>query len=258
MALTLVPRPRTGEEMGAPASRTTAPLLVARVVTPAEPLQLTPHERYLVRTYADILAAWNFGVDLGENAGAGAGAGADSSVDAAASSASARLLRVPQLFDAVFAAADLRDFLARLADAEHAGLLSRQLTAAEDAAMAAAARNGGRGSQSAASTRTSLGRFYYAGIRPPAVARVLNSKACRGAIMFGDPLSPYECAALLERLARTRFPFQCAHGRPSMVPLVTLVPGPAWPAQGEAGSGAGIVRSLVVQDDCPGAPPARG
>lgn len=40
--------------------------------------------------------------------------------------------------------------------------------------------------------------------------------------MFNDPLTLDECSQLLDRLVRCAFPFQCAHGRPSMVPLVDL------------------------------------
>lgn len=40
--------------------------------------------------------------------------------------------------------------------------------------------------------------------------------------MFNDPLTVDECSQLLKRLVRCAFPFQCAHGRPSMVPLVDL------------------------------------
>lgn len=57
---------------------------------------------------------------------------------------------------------------------------------------------------------------------PPAVLRILNFKACRGAIMFGDLLLPSECALLVEELKRTSLCFQCAHGRPTTVPLVNL------------------------------------
>jgi len=59
-------------------------------------------------------------------------------------------------------------------------------------------------------------------IAPPAIRRILNSKACRHAIMFGDKLSHAECQKLLRRLSTCRNPFQCAHGRPSAVPLVLL------------------------------------
>lgn len=40
--------------------------------------------------------------------------------------------------------------------------------------------------------------------------------------MFNDALSAEECEGLVRRLARCAFPFQCAHGRPSLVPLVDL------------------------------------
>ncbi|XP_020216008.1 DNA mismatch repair protein MLH3 isoform X2 [Cajanus cajan] len=57
---------------------------------------------------------------------------------------------------------------------------------------------------------------------PPSVLRVLNLKACRGAIMFGDSLLPSECSLLIEELKQTSLCFQCAHGRPTTVPLVNL------------------------------------
>ncbi|KAI9109641.1 hypothetical protein K1719_019271 [Acacia pycnantha] len=57
---------------------------------------------------------------------------------------------------------------------------------------------------------------------PPSVVRVLNSKACRGAIMFGDSLLPSECSLIVEELKQTALCFQCAHGRPTTVPLVNL------------------------------------
>ncbi|KAF2969451.1 hypothetical protein GQX73_g4114 [Xylaria multiplex] len=57
---------------------------------------------------------------------------------------------------------------------------------------------------------------------PEGILDMINSRACRSSIMFNDPLSLEECADLLKRLADCAFPFQCAHGRPSMVPLVDL------------------------------------
>ncbi|KAK6127564.1 hypothetical protein DH2020_038682 [Rehmannia glutinosa] len=57
---------------------------------------------------------------------------------------------------------------------------------------------------------------------PPSVHRVLNNKACRGAIMFGDALLPSECSLIVEELKRTSLCFQCAHGRPTTVPLVNM------------------------------------
>jgi DNA mismatch repair protein MLH3 len=40
--------------------------------------------------------------------------------------------------------------------------------------------------------------------------------------MFNDPLTTEQCSDLVQRLAACAFPFQCAHARPSMVPLVHL------------------------------------
>jgi DNA mismatch repair protein MLH3 len=40
--------------------------------------------------------------------------------------------------------------------------------------------------------------------------------------MFNDILTIQQCEELIARLSRCAFPFQCAHGRPSMAPLVDL------------------------------------
>lgn len=57
---------------------------------------------------------------------------------------------------------------------------------------------------------------------PPGVLRTLKSKACRGAIMFGARLEGCECEALVEQLQATQLCFCCAHGRPTMAPVVDL------------------------------------
>ena len=57
---------------------------------------------------------------------------------------------------------------------------------------------------------------------PQGILDMLNSRSCRSAIMFNDELTLGECETLIQRLAACFFPFQCAHGRPSMVPLVNL------------------------------------
>ncbi|MCJ1469680.1 DNA mismatch repair protein [Pseudocyphellaria aurata] len=55
---------------------------------------------------------------------------------------------------------------------------------------------------------------------PRGILDMLNSRSCRSAIMFNDGLTIEECEVLIKRLALCAFPFQCAHGRPSMIPLV--------------------------------------
>ncbi|KAF8759532.1 MutL C terminal dimerization domain [Rhizoctonia solani] len=57
---------------------------------------------------------------------------------------------------------------------------------------------------------------------PAPLFELLNSRACRGAIMFNDPLDEYQCQHLIMQLGRTIFPFQCAHGRPSIAPLLRV------------------------------------
>jgi len=54
---------------------------------------------------------------------------------------------------------------------------------------------------------------------PKELLDLVNSKACRGAIMFNDTLTLAQCEDLVVKLSRTDLPFQCAHGRPSLVPL---------------------------------------
>lgn len=51
---------------------------------------------------------------------------------------------------------------------------------------------------------------------PRTLLNLLNSRACRSAVMFNDKLTQEECVALVRRLARCKFPFLCAHGRRSV------------------------------------------
>lgn len=58
--------------------------------------------------------------------------------------------------------------------------------------------------------------------------------------VFNDPLTKEQCSRLLNQVAtQTDFPFQCAHGRPSMVPLCRLPSSvKAQPIQGSTASSA--------------------
>ena len=76
---------------------------------------------------------------------------------------------------------------------------------------------------------------------PPGILDMLNSRSCRSAIMFNDELGLEECRVLVGKLAKCMFPFQCAHGRPSMVPLVELGSVGGW--GGEVGLGIGGPRA---------------
>lgn len=57
---------------------------------------------------------------------------------------------------------------------------------------------------------------------PQVIIDCLNSKACRSAIMFGDKLTVEEMMYLIKSLSECNQPFQCAHGRPSIVPLANI------------------------------------
>ena len=65
-----------------------------------------------------------------------------------------------------------------------------------------------------------IDRASGASVKPPAVDRILHSKSCRGAVMFGDALSVPYCQQLLQQLSRTTLCFQCAHGRPTVIPCL--------------------------------------
>jgi len=60
------------------------------------------------------------------------------------------------------------------------------------------------------------------GVLPKTLNYVLNSRACRGAVKFGDSLSREKCRELLNQLSQCQLPFQCAHGRPSIAPIVSI------------------------------------
>lgn len=54
------------------------------------------------------------------------------------------------------------------------------------------------------------------------VFKALASYACHGAIRFGDKISLSVCEEIVRDLAKCNLPFQCAHGRPSIAPLIKL------------------------------------
>ncbi|XP_062973948.1 DNA mismatch repair protein Mlh3 isoform X2 [Elgaria multicarinata webbii] len=60
------------------------------------------------------------------------------------------------------------------------------------------------------------------GTLPLTILKVLASQACHGAIKFNDSLTLEESCHLMESLSCCQLPFQCAHGRPSMLPLADV------------------------------------
>ena len=60
-------------------------------------------------------------------------------------------------------------------------------------------------------------------LRPPtSFLNLLASKSCRQAIMFGDELCLETMREVARRLAGTKLPFMCAHGRPTAAPVLDI------------------------------------
>jgi DNA mismatch repair ATPase MutL len=78
-----------------------------------------------------------------------------------------------------------------------------------------------------------LGLVGGSSTKPKFVSRVLASNACRYAIMFGDRLSVPQCEKVIESLSKCQQPYQCAHGRPSIIPLTHMSQG--WANEQTAG-----------------------
>ncbi|KAL7931632.1 hypothetical protein V8C35DRAFT_309083 [Trichoderma chlorosporum] len=106
----------------------------------------------------------------------------------------------------------------------------------DDGIMAPRPRSAGRSAEQA---QPCTANFHGC---PRGILELLHSRACRSAIMFNDALSAEECEQLVRRLARCAFPFQCAHGRPSLVPLVDLGSGVRIRGWDKDGRGATDVR----------------
>jgi DNA mismatch repair ATPase MutL len=151
---------------------------------PIEIIDSTPRERHLMRTRVDILKIWGWNISINDTM-------------------STFLLRqLPRFFDIQFGISELREFVEYLGTL---GTLYSPTSILSDESIDSARR-----------------RLYRAGLFPPCITRVMNSKACRGAIMFNDELSRDECIEIVQRLSLCKLPFQCAHGRPSLIPLLSL------------------------------------
>ncbi|XP_070151918.1 DNA mismatch repair protein MutL [Polyergus mexicanus] len=57
---------------------------------------------------------------------------------------------------------------------------------------------------------------------PLTIHNAIASEACHGAIKFGDKLTLEQCTYLMKLLKCTKFPNRCAHGRPTIIPVMEL------------------------------------
>lgn len=51
---------------------------------------------------------------------------------------------------------------------------------------------------------------------------LITSKSCRTAIKFGEALTLPECRYIVSKLSACDNPFQCSHGRPSIIPIANI------------------------------------
>ena len=102
-------------------------------------------------------------------------------------------------------------------------LMRRDVWKREDSGLVGKSASAAENAQSRQSPHE-LGRSWLSRIHdcPQGILDMIISRSCRSAIMFNDELTIEECQSLIQRLAKCAFPFQCAHGRPSMIPLVDL------------------------------------
>jgi DNA mismatch repair ATPase MutL len=75
---------------------------------------------------------------------------------------------------------------------------------------------------SLAQAQSENGWIITLGHLPTPILDLFNSMACRGAIMFNDPLTHSQCERLIKQLSDTTFCFICAHGRPVTAPIASL------------------------------------
>ncbi|XP_032677525.1 DNA mismatch repair protein Mlh3-like isoform X2 [Odontomachus brunneus] len=57
---------------------------------------------------------------------------------------------------------------------------------------------------------------------PLTIHNAIASEACHGAIKFGDKLTFEQSTYLIKLLRGTKFPNRCAHGRPTIIPMMEL------------------------------------
>ncbi|XP_011692278.1 PREDICTED: uncharacterized protein LOC105452664 isoform X2 [Wasmannia auropunctata] len=55
---------------------------------------------------------------------------------------------------------------------------------------------------------------------PLTIHNAIASEACHGAIKFGNRLTLQQCTSLIKLLNYTKFPNRCAHGRPTIIPMI--------------------------------------
>jgi DNA mismatch repair ATPase MutL len=179
----------------------------------ALPLPISSAEESVLRSHEAEICAWGFRFRF---PGALSSASASSSSRDAASRSAALvsnrvlLTSVPLVCGVELDVEDLREYLQQLRD-------TKPLVPTATSKLNATAA-----SDALASPPSPLTGFLSR--TPLPVQRILNYKACRSSVMFGDTLPLASMRAILRGLRQCDFPFNCAHGRPTMTPLVHVQP----------------------------------
>jgi DNA mismatch repair ATPase MutL len=179
----------------------------------ALPLPISSAEESVLRSHEAEICAWGFRFRF---PGALSAASSSSSRDVASRSTAlvsnrVLLTSVPLVCGVELDVEDLREYLQQLRD-------TKPLVPTAASKLSAAAPT----SDALASPPSPLAGFLSR--IPLPVQRILNYKACRSSVMFGDALPVASMRAILRGLRQCDFPFNCAHGRPTMTPLVHVQP----------------------------------
>ena len=59
-------------------------------------------------------------------------------------------------------------------------------------------------------------------LKPLKLKKMLASRACRSAIMVGDPLNRPQMRKIADNLAKLQSPWNCPHGRPTMIKMASI------------------------------------
>lgn len=171
--------------------------LVKSMVVP-----ISAAEEMVLRTHEAEMVAWGFKVRFATKGSPAAAAASSGRSDRASALVSSRvqLLSVPLICGVELDVDDFREYMQQLRDTKPI----------RPVAIAASSGSGG------------LGVFRQR--TPLPVQRILNYKACRSSVMFGDPLSHSTMRSIISGLMRCAFPYNCAHGRPTMTPIVHVTP----------------------------------
>ena len=201
------------------------PVTHQRLLVP-RPLELSPEETLIVRDHAAIFAQNGFSVREVRPPGPGPSTAAGPPTAAprpASQHGRLELTTIPAQGSWQFGIADLQELIQQVRDRPEAAQQVCSDIAGGSRPTSSGSPAGGGGRAVMAVTPDPLSsvrpRFRLARIR-----HMHASRACRSAIMMGDPLTYHQMVGIIGRLARLHQPWACPHGRPTIRFMVRLEP----------------------------------